>query len=281
MALKVNRFHHIKFLLNVSILHDLPRSGILHPMGKAKSASGFTLIELLVVVVIIAILAAMLLPALAGAKERAKRTACINNMRQVLMAAHMYAGDNDGWLPRGSTDNWDLDDTHTPILSTRTWEMIVQYTGNYDVLDCPNLARAFAEEEGWRIHYDYGFAIGYHYMGGHPNTPWEPVGPAEATWISPQKASQRPDLLLMADLNVFCHSFQRILAPHTSRGYAIKASEYYETHPEASSQGPGDIGARGGNIGLLDGSVTWKDIRQMKIYRSSQMWGGEGAFGLW
>jgi prepilin-type N-terminal cleavage/methylation domain-containing protein len=70
------------------------------PSGRS-SFRGFTLIELLVVVAIIAILAALLLPSLAAAKRSARKAACISNLRQVGIAIHTYADDNDGRIPYG------------------------------------------------------------------------------------------------------------------------------------------------------------------------------------
>ncbi|MGQ9732133.1 MAG: DUF1559 family PulG-like putative transporter [Candidatus Zipacnadales bacterium] len=91
---------------------------------------GFTLIELLVVIAIIAILAAILFPVFAKAREKARQTACLNNMKQVAIAIDMYTTDYDECYPMSIYLGG------TQVITF--YHAIMPYMKNAQILDCPS-----------------------------------------------------------------------------------------------------------------------------------------------
>jgi prepilin-type N-terminal cleavage/methylation domain-containing protein/prepilin-type processing-associated H-X9-DG protein len=107
----------------------------------------FTLIELLVVIAIIAILAAMLLPALSRAKQKAWTTSCNSNLHQVGLGLRMFADENGEFYPESGGDIlWGATDRNTEKPS---WmEQIFSYTGNTNVYNCPGNTQLALDLQG-------------------------------------------------------------------------------------------------------------------------------------
>ena len=240
---------------------------------------GFTLIELLVVIATIGILAALLIPALVGAKERARRVSCKSSIRQFALAVHMYGDENDQQLPTGASNKGTNDD-HLPVLSTVTSNAIVEYGGSERVANCPSFADYFINKQAQRPfeEQEYGFVVGYNYHGGHANTPWPPISGTN-TWVSPQRLTDDPGLVLVSDMNDWSPGYGQTFAPHGANGPSLIGADY--SNADAGGASSAAIGAAGGNLGLLDGSVSWKSVNQMRIYRGSQMWGDNGCWAMW
>ncbi len=244
------------------------------------SQSGFTLIELLVVIAVISILAALLLPVLANARERARRTSCKNSMRQFSLAVHMYSDDHRQWLPPGASNKGDTDD-HLPVLSDTTSNSLVIYTSNRRLLHCPSFADYFIKKQPVRSaeEREYGYVVGYNYHGGHLNTPWPPLVGSNI-WVSPQKLTDSSALVLISDLNDWSPGYGQSFAPHGKTGPILASGDESATSGNLGASSA-EVGAAGGNIGLLDGSVAWKPAKLMLIYRGSQQWDQAGCWAMW
>lgn len=263
--------------------HSVP--GASPNQRNTASPLAFTLLELLVTMAIIGILAALLLPALVGAKERARRIDCKNAQRQLLLAVHLYGDDNEQLVPSGAANPpFGALDDHLPIVSDATSNSLLQYIRVPRLLHCPSFADYFKQGGSFELEAQgYGYVIGYNYHGGHTNTPWPTVTGSSAQWFSPQKLTDNNTRVMISDMNDWSRGDRRTFAPHGSHGAILVGTDASNQNatPNTPAKTSAGIGAAGGNCGLLDGSVLWKNVRQMQIYRGSQQWGDDGCIAMW
>ena len=122
--------------------------------GGKPQFRAFTLVELLVVIAIIAILAALLLPALAKAKQRAQTAGCQNNLKQLQLSYRMYGDDNHDYLPPNEAIpnldvSWVLGNAHTDVTTTNVQNgLIFPYNHQVKIYVCPANTLMIADGNG-------------------------------------------------------------------------------------------------------------------------------------
>ena len=229
--------------------------------------NAFTLIELLVVIAIIAILAAILLPVLASAQERGKRTGCLNNLKQISGAALIYANDNHDSVPIACNGILPIQ-INSNGMST-VWADLgipVGETNNVpSVWDCPDRP-GFPKFAG--DPYDQ-FLTAYQYYGGITN--WQNNLGTFPSCSPIKTTTSRAGWMLVADV-VASPDGVNFAWPNDGSGWANLPA-----HKNASGQFPA-----GGNEAFVDGSAHWvKASKTMMFIHSWSTTQGPGGRQLY
>jgi prepilin-type N-terminal cleavage/methylation domain-containing protein len=214
--------------------------------GAARCA--FTLLELLVVIAIIAILAALLLPALNRAKDRAHRVQCLSNIRQTGLAFQMYAHDNGGRLPDCTTNNPAFHGAYWPWdLHTNAVYQLELHGATRGVLYCPSNPD-MNDDRHWNFwSYDPNpiRVLGYLFLlRGITEVPPE-LGRARISGDGRHPPSQ-------TELSVDAIGSQ-------SGNYLHLQGKWLDRSSHVKGKRP-----LGGNILYLDGRAAWRDFNQME-----------------
>jgi prepilin-type N-terminal cleavage/methylation domain-containing protein/prepilin-type processing-associated H-X9-DG protein len=283
------------------MVEDRTRAG----RREQRSGKGFTLVELLVVIALIVILAALLFPVFAQARESARKTRCLNNLRQIATAVMMYAADYDERLPIDLTGVRDAPaaDPCSPWNPDRRIEsQIWPYVRNTEVFACPS---ATTPQVVWDSKHGVCALGGWGYPafmcsrgGAGPGKPlsygWNNLvfqrsldthgGGCESSPVTLAEVAALDNTVMVADsrrplLDLFALAFANY--PGESAFFGANVARFWPEFAAGQNPGPEIVPGRdtrhrlGQNVAFFDGHVHWYSYEKFigpDINQTAKQW---------